>query len=140
MLKKITLFYHIPFRRKFLLLLTVVLSLYTWLLMHFFKKKTAFGQINSQINIKNVDKALISDIRFALRVVNKYVPYESVCRHQAYQALLLCTYFDIPYQIYVGFKKSDTGKIEGHAWTMVQGEMITGFCNPEDYTVQAIYS
>jgi Transglutaminase-like superfamily len=105
MLKKITLFYHIPFRRKCLLLLTVVLSLYTWLLMRFFKKKAIFGQINGQNNIQNVDNALISDIRFAIRVVNKYVSYENVCRHQAYQALLLCRYFDIPYQIYVGFKK-----------------------------------
>lgn len=140
MLKKITLFYHIPFRRKCLLLLTFLLSLYTWLLMRFFKKKTSFGQINGQNKIKNTDNTLISDMRFAIRLVNKYVPYENVCRHQAYQALLLCRYFDIPYQIYVGFKKSDTGKIEGHAWTIVQGEMITGFCNPEDYTVQAIYS
>jgi Transglutaminase-like superfamily len=140
MFKKITLFYHIPFRRKYLLLLTVVLSVYTWLLMRFFREKATFGQINPENSMKNVEDKLIWDIRFAIHVVNKYVPYENVCRHQAYQALLLCRYFDIPYQIYVGFKKSDEGKIEGHAWTIVQGEMITGFCNPEHYTVQAIYS
>jgi hypothetical protein len=54
--------------------------------------------------------------------------------------MLLCRLYQIPYQIFVGFKKSVEGKIEGHAWMIVQGEIITGFCKVEEYTIQAIYS
>ena len=84
--------------------------------------------------------ALVKDISFAINVMSKYTPWENVCRHQAYQAMLLCRFYRIPYQIFVGFKKSDEGKIEGHAWTMINGEIITGFCKVEEYTIQAIYS
>lgn len=140
MIHKSQLFLKMSLRRKLLLLSAFALSLYSWIMMRFFKKRAIFGQRDKPIEIKNINNALIADIRFAIRIAHKYVPYENACRHQAYQAMLLCRYYAIPYQIYVGFQKNEAGKIVGHAWTVVQGEMITGFCNPDDYIVQAVYA
>ena len=100
----------------------------------------SFG--NSHISYKETSDILpvLHDIAFAIRTVSKYVPWENKCRHQAYQAKLLLTYFKIPYHIYVGFKANHEGTIEGHAWTMANGKMVTGFCNPDEYVVLAVYS
>jgi len=141
MIKKLNTFYKISWQRKSMLVQAFWLSIYAYFMMKFFKKWATFGSQKREIAatvFKN--KQCMRDIRFAILVVNRYVPWENVCRHQAYQAMLLCKKYHIPYQIFVGFKKNENGKIDGHAWTMVQGEIITGFCKPEEYTIQAIYS
>ena len=137
--RKFRTFYRLSFRRKFFLLLLIPLSLCSKVMLSFFKKKAKFGEKKLADSI-SINMALVKDISFAINVMSKYTPWENVCRHQAYQAMLLCRFYRIPYQIFVGFKKSDEGKIEGHAWTMINGEIITGFCKVEEYTIQAIYS
>ena len=137
--RKFRIFYRLSFRRKVFLLLLIPLSLYSKVMLSFFKKKAKFGEKKLADN-KSIKMVLVRDISFAINVISKYTPWENVCRHQAYQAMLLCRFYRIPYQIFVGFKKSDEGKIEGHAWTMINGEIITGFCKVEEYTIQAIYS
>lgn len=139
--QKTLVFYHLSFRRKFFLFLLIPLSLYSNIMLRFFKKKAKFGEVGlKNIDNRPVNMDLIKDIGFAIRIISKYTPWENVCRHQAYQAMILCRLYQIPYQIFVGFKKSNEGKIEGHAWTTVNGEIITGFCKVEEYVVQAIYS
>jgi len=139
--RKFRIFYRLSFRRKFILLLLIPLSLYSNIMLSFFRKKAKFGEKEKKLaDNKLIDMALVKDISFAINVMSKYTPWENVCRHQAYQAMLLCRFYQISYQIFVGFKKSDEGKIEGHAWTMINGEIITGFCKVEEYTIQAIYS
>lgn len=86
------------------------------------------------------DDLLIRDIRWAILTVARYIPWKNVCRHQAYQAMMLCRFYRQPYHIYIGFKKNpETALIDGHAWTMVEDTFITGFCNPEEYVVQSSY-
>jgi Transglutaminase-like superfamily len=134
-------FYRLSFRRKLLLLSLIPLSLYSTFMLRFFKKKAKFGEKEKKLLDNTlINMTLVKDISFAIRVLSKYTPWENVCRHQAYQAKLLCRFYQIPYQIYVGFKKNNEGKIEGHAWTKVSGEIITGFCKVEEYTIQAVYS
>lgn len=139
--RKFRTFYRLSFRRKFFLLLLIPLSLYSNVMLSFFKKKAKFGEKEKKLaDNKMITMSLVKDISFAIKIISKYTPWENVCRHQAYQAMLLCRFYQIPYQIFVGFKKSDEGKIEGHAWTTINGEIITGFCKVEEYTIQAIYS
>ena len=140
MLKKLKILYHLIRRRKYLLLLAFGSSLYGFLLMLFFKKYATFGERTAQTVQNNVPTSIVMDIRYVIFVVNKYVPWQNVCRHQAYQAKILFSLYDIPYQIFVGFKKNEDGKIDGHAWTMAGGLMITGFCNPDEYVVQSVFS
>lgn len=138
--QKVQSFYDLSSRRKGLLLVTLGLSLYSFLLMRFFKEHASFGQKNTGKSQKTDKFSIASDIRFVIRVVGQYVPFENVCRHHAYQAKLLCNFYGIPYQIFIGFRKNKNGKIEGHAWTVVQDEIITGFCDPTQYIIQAVYS
>ncbi len=138
---KIKRFTKLSIRQKVLLFSVLLMSLYSYFLFRFFKHSAKFGYADKEfISHKTIDMILVKDISFAIRVMKNYTPWENVCRHQAYQAMLLCSFFHIPYQIFVGFKKSEEGKIEGHAWTTVNGEIITGYCIVEEYTIQAIYS
>lgn len=139
MIRKLKIFFRLSRRRQALLCVTVLLSLYTFLLMRFFRKHARFDRTKRQS--ERVNELLVRDIRWAIFTTSRWVPWENVCRHQAYQAMLLCRYYRQPYRIYIGFRKSpESGKVEGHAWTTVDGEMITGFCKPEEYTVQSIFS
>jgi hypothetical protein len=139
--RKFRTFYRLNFRRKFFLLLLIPLSLYSNIMLSLFKKKAKFGEKEKKFaDNKMINMSLVKDISFAIKIISKYTPWENVCRHQAYQAMLLCRFYQIPYQIFVGFKRSDEGKIEGHAWTTINGEIITGFCKVQEYTIQAIYS
>jgi hypothetical protein len=139
--RKFLTFYRLSFRRKLFLLLLIPLSLYSTFMLIFFKKHAKFGEKEKKLEVnKFVNIAVVKDISYAIRVVSKFTPWENVCRHQAYQAMLLCRFYGIPYQIFVGFKKNNEGKIEGHAWTTVNGEIITGFCKVEEYVISAIYS
>lgn len=145
-LKKLYTFYRLSTRRKLLFGLGLVLALYSWLIFRFLNKNARFGKKTEGEKTFQYSfslprySALILDIRWTIFMVNKYIFWENVCRHQAYQAKLFCVFFNIPYQIFVGFKKNEEGKVEGHAWTLVNEEIITGFCKPEEYIVQAIYS
>lgn len=139
-MKKIRRFIHLSARRKLLFFASAALSFYAWVLMRYFREKARFDGRKTQ-PVREADAELISDIRWAIFTAGRYIPWENVCRHQAYQAMCLCRYYKIPCQVFVGFKKNrDTGQIEGHAWTRVNGEFVTGFCEPEEYTVQAVYS
>jgi hypothetical protein len=139
-IRKVKTFLQSSLRRKCLFFVAVLLSLYAWFLMRFFRKQAHFGKAKIVCNKKIVDHSVVRDVRWAIFTANKYVFWENVCRHQAYQAMLLFRYFRYPYEIFVGFKKNpENGVIEGHAWTNVNGEFVTGFCNPDEYVVQAVY-
>ncbi|WP_238808508.1 lasso peptide biosynthesis B2 protein [Emticicia aquatica] len=130
----------LSFRRKLLIIMVLCLSFGTFIMMKYLKKNTKFGQRNGVLKNTTIDIFLLNDIRFAIEAVNKIVPWENVCRHQAFQAMLLCKLYKIPYQIFVGFKKNNDGKIEGHAWTVVDNQIITGFCDTNEYIVQSVFS
>ncbi len=137
--RKIRRFLRLSPRRKILLFSVFVLSFYTFLLMRFFRKRARFNK--DQMTSLHVNEELIRDICWAIFTVSRKAPWENVCRHQAYQAMVVCRYYRMPYEIFIGFRKNpDTGAMEGHAWTRVNDHFVTGFCNPEEYTVQSIFS
>jgi hypothetical protein len=137
---KITSFFKISDRCKILIVIAWFLSLYAFLLMKYFQKKAQFNRKKKILELKKPDSFLIKEIRTAIRVASKLSPWENVCRHQAYQAKMLCECYGINYKIFIGFKKDEENNIKGHAWTTVHDQIITGFCNPEEYQIQAIYS
>jgi hypothetical protein len=118
----------------------VPLSLYTYLLMLFFKKKARFDSWKLNGFESKNDLQLVKDISFAINLIAKHSPWENVCRHQAYQAIVLCRWYKINSKVFIGFKKEEDNKISGHAWTVVNDTIITGFCNPDEYFIQTIYS
>ena len=126
--------------RKKLLLQTLILSVYTQVLFRFFKKHASFGKAADIDSKPQQPDAKALDIAYAIQAVDKLVPWQNVCRHQAYQAKMLCSWNRLPYMIFVGFKKDkETNKIQAHAWTVAGGKIITGFCKPNEYTIQNVY-
>ena len=140
MIKKIETFIRLSPAKKILLAQTFGLSFYTYILYLFFNKQAGFGCKTNTSNSPLTPYKKATDISFAIRTIDKYVPWKNRCRHQAYQAMLLCNFYKIPCLIFVGFKKEDvTNEIQAHAWTTAGGQIITGFCNPDEYTIQNVY-
>lgn len=141
-IRKIKIFTDLSLRRKILVFLTLLISLSTFFQFKYFKRTVSFGRNRIRpLSNQRVDIKLVKDIGFAINLVAKYTPWENVCRHQAYQAKILCKLFGLSYLIEIGFRRNEkTNLVEGHAWTIVSESMITGFCNPEDYQITSKFS
>jgi len=141
MINKIKSFLRLSPSRKIIVVQVFWISIYTYSLFRFFNRRARFGEkITATANINQLPHKKANDIGWAIQIVAKYISWKNVCRHQAYQAKLLCDIYKIPYMIFVGFKKvTRTNEIEAHAWTIAGGKIITGFCNPDEYIVQSIY-
>ena len=143
MLRKLYSFFRLPMELKLLLLYTTLLAIYSFHIFKWFKSRARFGKIiTSPVTIDSTEKDIqkIMQIRWAIHVINKFTFWENVCRHQALQAAMLCKYHKIPYLIYVGCLKDVAQITEGHVWTMSGSKIITGFCNPNDYFIFAVYA
>jgi hypothetical protein len=135
----------LSFKKKQMLLFAFFLSIYSWIMMRFFRKYARFGIQTKEIKktipeTENTNDEIVKDIRWSIFVINKYTPWENLCRHQAFQAKILLSFYHLPYYIYVGFQKNAEGTVVGHAWTMASDLMITGFCDPNEYLITNIYT
>lgn len=73
------------------------------------------------------------DIAIAIELGRKYIPWKNLCRHQAWQAVILLQKAGIPFTYHVGIKKEGPNRNEGHAWVMVDGRFISGKCRLSEY-------
>ena len=126
---------NLSLRRKLLFLSNLVLSLYCFLSMRFFPKSARLKTGKSNEGVSDIN--FIRDLKWAIVTVEKYVPWPNVCRHQAYQVAIICRIFNLPYEVYIGFKKDiRSGKVIAHAWTLSDNIMVSGHCNPKEYVLQ----
>jgi hypothetical protein len=73
------------------------------------------------------EKLLIArDIRLAIILVDKFVPWKNLCRHQSWQAIQLLLKYKILYSYHVGFFKDTYGNLKGHSWVIVKNTYICG--------------
>lgn len=140
MIKKIRTYLRLKDQVRIMILQVFILSLYTWFLFKFLTRCAKFGQKITEAPYKQTPNPKADSIARAIKISSKYIPWKNVCRHQAYQAKLLCNYYKVSYRIFIGFKKDKLkNEIQAHAWTEAGSRIITGFCNPEEYTIQNIY-
>lgn len=141
MINKIKSFLRLGPSRKIIVIQALWLSIYTYFLFRFFNRRARFGEKAApEACFNQLPHKKANDIGWAIQIVAKYISWKNVCRHQAYQAKLLCNFYKVPCLIFVGFKKEpNKNEIEAHAWTVAGGKIITGFCNPEEYIVQSVY-
>ncbi|MCD0486929.1 lasso peptide biosynthesis B2 protein [Pedobacter sp. MC2016-14] len=131
-------FFKLGWRLQLLLLFNFCLAIYSWLLFKFFNSRARFKSRPNRGQVKGLGReGLITakEIRWSIAAINKTVFWNNVCRHQALQAVILCRYFNIPYQISIGIKKGANFELEAHVWTIAAGKMITGDCEPAQYKV-----
>lgn len=140
MIHKVKTFFKLSRSRKILVIQAFIYSVYTFFLFTFFNQQARFGEKWLSGEKKPVTGIKVADMAFAINLAAKYIPWKNRCRHQAYQARLLCDYYKIPCYIYIGLKKDiKKDEIQAHAWVMADGQMIAGFCNPEEYIIQNVY-
>lgn len=141
MLRLLGLFLSLSWQSKKIFLWTIFLALYAYVLFKIKPNWIRFGRLNqSESHDDQVDWEIVKDIKSSIQIVSKRMPIPLVCRHQAFIARVLLHHYKIPFKLYIGFLQSEDKQIKGHAWTEVQGYQVTGFCNPKDYVIQAIYS
>ncbi len=146
-MKKIRLFWRLSAAGKWIFFEVFISSIYTSFLLHndgLYKKTGFIFNISLTKNTPAgrsgpYQQKTIQLISSAIQSIAKYTPWRNVCYHQVLQARLLLNRRGIPSEIYIGFRKNDQEKIEGHAWSISCGKMVTGFCNPNEYTVFATF-
>lgn len=122
-------------RRFMFLVSSSFLSIYIYILMKFFRRKSHFVSSNpKELNVSEF--SLLQDIQWAVKNVSRIIPWECVCRHQAYLATIFCRVLNIKYTIVVGTKINKEKQIvEGHVWTISDGVFLSGACNVNEYTI-----
>ncbi len=123
-------------RQKKLVVTVFWLSIYRNLLL-FKGFKVGFTEYIYKNQDRNLvlttDKiGLAKDIALAISIVNKYLPWKNVCRHQSWQAVYLLLKHQIPFTYFVGIQKTKKIK-EGHSWVKVNGKFVCGICNENEY-------
>ena len=124
------------------------LSAYHQATIQFFKKeKVSYGPFvmpgDTAIDTfptTNTKHPYIKAVQHAIRLTKKYHPLPLKCRHEARLAAYFLRKKNIPYFIFVGFIKKTSAKLEGHAWTVCEGKMITGRCKHSDFQVTQIFT
>ena len=125
-------------RQKKLIITVFWLSIYRNLLL-FKRAKVGFTEYiynkqDSNLALTTDKIGLAKDIALAISIVNKYLPWKNVCRHQSWQAVYLLLKYDIPFTYSVGIHKAKKIK-EGHSWVKVNGKFVCGRCNENEYIV-----
>ncbi|GEL10405.1 hypothetical protein FGL01_11440 [Flavobacterium glycines] len=112
------------------------LAIYRNLLLAIKSRKAFTEQICKNQDTKVIltaEKTVIAkDIALAIYIVNKYILWKNVCRHQSWQAVYLLLQYQIPFDYFVGIEKNKYKK-EGHSWVKVNGKFICGNCNEKNY-------
>lgn len=125
-------------RQRKLVLMVFWLAVYRNLLLAVKSKKAFTEHICKNQDTKAVltaKKTLIAkDIALVIHIVNKYLPWKNVCRHQSWQAVYLLLKYQIPFEYFVGIEKYKPKK-EGHSWVKVNDKFISGRCNTNKYEI-----
>ncbi|WP_369765907.1 lasso peptide biosynthesis B2 protein [Flavobacterium sp. WC2429] len=91
---------------------------------------------NQKVNVVLTPEkiTLAKDIIIAIHIVNNYLPWKNVCRHQSWQAVYLLLKYQVQFEYTVGIHKTKNIK-EAHSWVKVNSKFICGRCNEKNYFI-----
>jgi hypothetical protein len=89
---------------------------------------------NQETELTNEKIAIAKEIAMAISIVNKYLPWKNVCRHQSWQAVSLLLKYQVPFDYSVGIDRLKTTK-GGHSWVKVNRKFICGECDEKAYFI-----
>jgi hypothetical protein len=72
---------------------------------------------------------MISRVQLAVARVDRYVPWNTECYTQALTAKYLLKRRGISTLLTIGFKKDESGQVQGHAWLTINEWLVTGMCH-----------
>lgn len=79
-------------------------------------------------------------VKTALWLCNKYTPWKTECYVQALTARVLLRQKQIASTIYIGFRKGEENKFEGHAWLRCGKLIVTGNKKRPAFQVHSFFS
>lgn len=143
--KKIKSFASIHKEVKLLFFKAYLLSAVVKLGLIFFPFKVVLnwqGKINAETPDTTDDLSFLfrKNLKSAIALCDKYTIWKTECYTQALTAKILLNRNNIPGTIYIGFKKDENGKYEGHAWLRSYDLIITGGAKMDNYIVHSFYS
>jgi hypothetical protein len=125
-------------RQKKLVLTVFWLSIYRNILLYKGDKASFTEHICKKQDptvVLTAEKILIAkDIALAITIVNKYLPWKNVCRHQSWQAVRLLLKYQIPFKYTVGVQKTKIIR-EGHSWVKVSNKFVCGSCDEKEFFI-----
>jgi len=78
------------------------------------------------VELSPIQLILISRVQLAVARVHRYVPWNTECYTQALTAKYLLQQRGIPSLLTIGFKKDESGEVQGHAWLTINEWAVTG--------------
>jgi hypothetical protein len=109
----------------------------------FKKTSKSFGKLGiinkHQPTIEEFKK--IEKIRLATLRASRIIVWKSVCLDQAMCGALLLQKYNIPYTLYLGVRKKESGNsLDAHAWIICGEKIILGGEKSKHYMITASYS
>lgn len=147
--RKAHLFLNIRFKLKCLFVINFILSGIARVFINLFALKRLapyFGTLHKNIIFSTIitrqQRNHAIQLRRSIALVAKYTPWNSNCLTQAMVAKFWCSYFKIPYILYIGFTK-DADKPSGyasHAWLTAGPIAISGQHSFSSFKVVSSYA
>lgn len=98
------------------------------------------------VNLESADHPHPESLAFrrslqqAIRLCAAYAPWKTECYTRALTGRILLRKRGLPGTIYIGFRKGEEGRYEGHAWLRSYDGIITGGEEVDRFTMHACYS
>ena len=78
------------------------------------------------IDLTSSQLIIISRVQLAIARMHRYVPWNTECYTQALTAKYLLRRRGVPSLLTIGFKKDESGEVQGHAWLTINEWVVTG--------------
>ena len=145
LLKKSKSFAAIPWSTKLLFGEAIVTAAYvkiTLLFLPFRKVALWLGHIQQQPvdTIVPGKLSLVKNIRFAVKLCDKYMPWPTECYTLSLTAKIMLNRRRLASILFFGFCKDEKSSLKGHAWLQCSGITVTGLCDLSKYQVHSSFS
>jgi len=142
--RKVKSFALMPLATKWLFFEAVFTSAYVKALLLFFpfRKVTPWLGSPQQQNggaPPTDNPALVKKIQFAIKLCDRYTPWPTECYTRSLTAKIMLKRRKMPSILYFGFRKDNTGKLDGHSWLQCSGMTVTGYCDFSKYQVHSSF-
>jgi len=103
-----------------------IYTIWAYFMIHIFSFKKYLHWIKNKTHTQTIDKETVEKVRRTIKRVIRYAFWPTTCYTQAIAARLLLRRKNIKSDIFLGLIKNEKGELTAHAWTKVNGEIITG--------------
>ena len=143
--RKLNTFWKLSHRTKILFFKAVFISAFVKFALVFLPFRVVLkwlGRINSESDliINQEFEDIRNDIKRALALCERYTFWKTECYTLALTGKLLLKNYRIPSTLYIGFRKSEIGKYEGHAWLRSYDTVIAGEVISYQFEVQSFFT